>query len=388
MIEICPPGKCSGCSACSSVCPVGAIAMQPDDEGFVHPVVDRLGCVGCGRCKTFCPQQNKPVAKNPLKVYAVKARDEDVRLASSSGGVFSLLAADVLSDGGVVFGAAFCGDEWEVRHVCIESAAELGKLRGSKYVQSRIEGAFGMVKDFLSVGRRVAFCGTPCQIVGLKRYLSSVSNVDMVLLLTIEVICHGVPSPLAWSKYLWRRRDDFDDFKIGEISFRSKSRGWKRFSMSVDFGAGGKYDTAFQEDVFMRGFLAELYNRQSCHDCVCRGLHSEADVILGDFWGIERWNDAFDDDKGVSAVLLMSATGMSCFERIAAKCNVWESSTEDVVAGNSALVRNPVPHEKRNDFFSRSEDSDFDELVDELLKPSFARRLRGFASRHLGWFKI
>ena len=382
--EICPPGKCSGCSACRAACPAHAVSMKPDGEGFLHPEIDGAACVGCGRCRAVCPQINAPDAKTPLKVYAAKAVSGDLRLASSSGGIFTLLAEDMLSSGGVVFGAAFCGDAWQVRHVGVESKEELCRLRGSKYVQSEVSGVFGEVRGLLAKGRRVLFSGTPCQIAGLKRYLASAGNPNEELLLAIEVVCHGVPSPLAWRKYLERRIAETKGDRVCGISFRKKNRGWKLFSMSITFASNREYNTAFPDDAFMRGFLAELYNRRSCHDCVCRGLRSEADIVLGDFWRIEKIDNAFDDDKGVSAVLIMSATGATCFERIAAKCNIRESSAEEVAAGNSALARNPKPHEKRSEFFSRVEASDFDELVEELLRPSFAGRLKGFASRCLG----
>ena len=197
MIEITDKSQCCGCTACASVCPKMCIAMKEDEEGFLYPEADASLCIGCGLCEKVCPVLHQGDARKPLAVYAAKNRDENVRMASSSGGIFSLLAERVIDDGGVVFGARF-DDNWEVIHDFAETKEKLVAFRGSKYVQSCMESCFVQAKRFLDGGRKVLFTGTSCQIAGLKNYLRK----DYENLLAVDVVCHGVPSPEAWRKYV------------------------------------------------------------------------------------------------------------------------------------------------------------------------------------------
>lgn len=193
MIDILDKQKCCGCSACMQRCPKQCIAMQEDSEGFCYPIVDRNACIACGLCEKVCPMLNPYKARKPLEVHAAINRDEQIRRESSSGGIFTLLAEQTIRKGGVVFGARFDGN-WEVRHDWCENIEGLGQFRGSKYVQSRIGACYRQAEIFLKSGRSVLFSGTSCQIAGLHRFLGkSYDN-----LLSVDVICHGVPSPLVW----------------------------------------------------------------------------------------------------------------------------------------------------------------------------------------------
>lgn len=197
MINIRNKHDCCGCSACVSRCPKQCINMCEDSKGFLYPQVDKESCIDCGICEKVCPMLNKPEAKEPQHEYAVQNSNEKVRITSSSGGVFSSIATGVLNEGGVVFGAAF-DEEWKVCHIGIDTKEELSLLQGSKYVQSHIGDAFPRVEQLLKRGVKVLFSGTPCQIAGLKRYLRKEYN----NLFTVDVICHGVPSPKVWREYL------------------------------------------------------------------------------------------------------------------------------------------------------------------------------------------
>ncbi|MDR1399243.1 MAG: Coenzyme F420 hydrogenase/dehydrogenase, beta subunit C-terminal domain, partial [Treponema sp.] len=185
------PGKslCTGCHACFSVCPVSGIVMRDDAEGFLYPEINDDICICCGLCEKICPIHLQINSGKPLRVYAAKNQDEHIRGESSSGGIFTLLAEAVIHRGGVVFGARF-NEKWEVIHDYTETVERLAEFRGSKYVQSIIGNTYKQVRDFLSGGRMVLFSGVPCQIAGLKAFLQK----EYDNLLTVDLVCHGVPS--------------------------------------------------------------------------------------------------------------------------------------------------------------------------------------------------
>lgn len=367
MIQIVDKQDCCGCSACVQRCPKHCISLREDSEGFLYPQVDAHLCIDCGLCEKVCPVLHAGEPHKPLVVYAAKNRNEKVRLQSSSGGVFTALAETVIHEGGVVFGACFDG-QWEVVHDYAESNEKLAKFRGSKYVQSRIGDCYRQAEIFLKAGRQVLFSGTPCQISGLKLFLRK----EYENLLTVDVICHGVPSPGVWRKYLKeeiaRQRDRKNiflprpihekDVLIEGISFRDKTLGWKKYSfaltLSTTNGSGKKLSFCCrmpsQENLFMCGFLADLYLRPSCYVCPAKCGKSESDLTLGDFWGIEHVIPDIDDDKGVCCVLANTIKGMKCLVELdIEKC---DAAYDDVCRYNPALVRSVELNEKRKIFYS------------------------------------
>lgn len=198
MVEASDKTKCCGCEACRQVCPVGCITMQTDERGFAYPVADASKCIDCGKCDRVCPVANEASERKPLKVLAAMNRDTDVRLASSSGGIFMALAAKVIAEGGVVFGARF-NQQWGVEHGHATTMAEAKAFQGSKYVQSATGDSYRQALDFLKQGRTVLYSGTPCQIAGLHRFLG---NRDCGHLITVDIVCYGVPSPRIWADYI------------------------------------------------------------------------------------------------------------------------------------------------------------------------------------------
>ena len=198
MIDILNKKDCCGCSACVQKCPKQCISLKEDNEGFLYPQVNQQECISCGICKKVCPIINPNEKRTPLQIYAAINKNEEIRRQSSSGGIFTLLSEEILKEGGVVFGARF-DENWEVKHDYTENVKGLVNFRGSKYVQSRIEDNYKKVETFLKQGRKVLFSGTPCQIAGLKRFLSK----EYDNLLTVDFICHGVPSPKVWRLYLY-----------------------------------------------------------------------------------------------------------------------------------------------------------------------------------------
>lgn len=305
MIRISKKENCCGCNACVQRCPKQCITMHCDGEGFWYPVVNEQECINCGLCEKTCPVLHPKTESKPLKTYAAINKNEDIRLASSSGGIFTILAEETLKQGGVVFGAAF-NKKWEVEHIYVENTTELEKLRGSKYVQSNIGNCYKEAEQLLKKGRKVLFSGTPCQIAALKLFL----NKDYENLTTIDVVCHGTPSPKVWETYLKENCNKWgvtSTKEIKSISFRDKISGWKNFSLSfliVNAKNTTKYiHKPLDEDIFMRCFLNNLCLRPSCYACPTRGGKSGSDITLADLWGVWEICPDLDDDKGLSLIL-------------------------------------------------------------------------------------
>lgn len=382
-MKLAPHSRCSGCSACHDICPRNAISMVPDDEGFLYPQIDETRCVACGRCAEACPSLHPGKSRTPLAVYAAKAKDDELRLKSSSGGVFSLLSWQVIARGGIVYGAGFDHDDWHVMHKSAENEEELADLRGSKYVQSDTRGVYAAIKDNLISGREVLFSGTPCQVAGLRTYLE-LQHVPTSKLLLVDVVCHAVPSPLVWRKYLAQRLAQAgSSAKIMRISFRNKGYGWKRFSLSLCFAEGKEYLRDLHADSFLRGFLSELYNRPSCHNCQCRELRGGSDLTIADYWRVHEKFPEMDDDRGTSLVLVNTEKGTDKWKTVSRECVSCISDFNYAVRINPALVRSCLPHLKRKKFFKGIGGSEFDRMIFELLKRPLWRRAASRIKRYL-----
>lgn len=335
MIFITDKSKCCGCNACVQACPKQCIEMHEDYEGFLYPRVDTTRCIDCGKCEKVCPVINQAEPHRPINVYAAINPDEEIRRQSSSGGIFTLLAEQTIKEGGVVFGARF-DESWQVIHDYTESIEGLAPFRGSKYVQSRIGDTFQQAEAFLKQGRKVLFTGTPCQIAGLKKYLHK----EYENLLTVDFVCHGVPSPLIWQKYLSETLENFRAKRgtgknsvplslnelpvITGISFRDKANGWKKFGFRINYATSKVAQNTvsestieetllhpFPDNLFMKGFLSNIYLRPACYACPAKSGKSGADITIGDFWGIEHINPSMDDDKGCSLVIPQSPKGVA-----------------------------------------------------------------------------
>lgn len=369
MIKIQNNQDCCGCAACAQRCPKQCISMEEDSEGFLYPVVDESRCIDCGLCERVCPIINHP-KKLPVKeVLAVKNRNEAERMASSSGGVFIALAKKTIEKGGVVFGAVF-DENWEVMHTYAETLDEVKPMMGSKYLQSRIGNSFRDAEKFLKEGREVLFTGTPCQVTGLHNYLRK----DYPNLLSVDFLCHGVPSPGVWRKYLdeefhlsARRAAAGKNTVLSSslksvpvitgIEFRDKTlNGWKKYSFVVRGRSASKVDknSVLLSDIhklnpYMRGFLSNIYLRPSCYACKCKNGVSHSDLTIADFWGINQLMPDFDDDKGVGLVLLNTEKGKAIFDHL--NMEVRASSLGDAKRFNGGFKEEVKVHPKRSRFF-------------------------------------
>lgn len=371
---------CVGCSACANICPQNCITMQSDEEGFCYPVADPGRCIACGRCVTVCPVQKEPLtATCAIQAYGAVSKKESQRMASSSGGIFSLLAENILDRGGVVFGAAFSDDFKSVNHMAVENREELVKLRGSKYLQSRIGNAYVQAKQYLDQGRAVLFTGTPCQIGGLRAFLGR----DYDQLHTQSVVCHGVPSPKVWENYVV-----FQEQKAGAllsgISFRVKKPDWQNYSLEFAFGYQKSYSCRASEDMFMRCFLKDLMLRPSCYACQFKGIQDPSDLSLADFWGIQHVLPELNDGKGTSLVLVRTEKGRKLLESIAADMKLRPVDYTQAVAGNAAAVYSVKKPQLRSRFMKDIQNKPVHEVLIRYSRDTVVRKT---ASR-LRWYRV
>ena len=288
-------------------------------------------------------------------------------MSSSSGGIFPLLADTVLAEGGVVFGAAFTR-ELSVQHIMVSSPDQLKKLQGSKYLQSDINGTYAEVKRQLAEGRRVLFSGTGCQIAGLKKYLGN----DPDMLLTVDVICHGVPSENVWRTYLeWLEKEN--GAAVEKVTLRDKKTGWKTYSVSVEFGNGNKYDQIHKKDLYMQTFLKDICLRPSCYDCRFKPLSSQADITLGDCWGIHKYMPEMDDDKGCSIILVHTGKGANALDLIRSRLVIKQADLSRL--SQPMISRSAKEHPARARFFRELQRGRSMDGLSSITKPTFWDRV-------------
>lgn len=372
MIKITDKADCCGCGACVQCCPKQCITMHQDEEGFDYPVVNSDDCISCGLCEKVCPILNYGKSKKPLKVYAAKNINEEIRLKSSSGGIFTVLAEEVIRRGGVVFGVAFDKD-WNVYHTYTENMDGLAAFRGSKYVQSKVGSSYKQVRSFLKDGRDVLFTGTSCQIAGLKRFLIK----DYPSLLTVEILCHGVPSPKVWQRYLTEKKTQFQCRDICQVNFRNKKEGWAQYYFIIDFKNGAQYNTPFYEDTYFKGFLNDLYLRPSCYSCKCKNGRSNSDLIIADYWNINEALPDYNDNKGVSLVLVNSSKGLSIMNRLSAQIDYEETGYEVCKGMNGGFLEHVLIPKKRQMFFRllNKNKTTLSYMVERCLKINLSNRI-------------
>ena len=368
---------CCGCGACVNICPKDAISMKEDEAGFIFPAVDKALCIHCGRCVNVCVfnEKSRGAADGEPEVFAAVYRDKAVLEESSSGGIFTPLARAVLDKGGAVFGAAWT-DDLGLEHICAETEYDLKKLRGSKYVQSDTKDTYRQVRRILKEGRPVCYCGTPCQIAGLKAFLGK----DDENLLTVDIICHGVPS-------VRMLRDDLkavagDRYpQISDIHFRDKRRGWTVKGSLITGDKRIKYDpgTSPYYFYFLKG---EIY-RESCYSCRFPSESRQGDITLGDYWGIRgelisRLGD-IDPDKGISCVLVNTPKGKKWFDAVASSLSLAPSSRASAEKRNGQLTHSsrPLPeHEKLLDGYIKNGHASFEEGYKKHTKDHVVRSVK------------
>lgn len=382
MINITAKEKCCGCEACVRICPKQCISFNLDTEGFFYPKVDLNLCIQCNLCEKVCPSihyESEPITPD---FYAAKSNDCEILKDSTSGGIFSEICRYVISKKGVICGACF-DKNWDVIHDCSEQSYT--QFMGSKYVQSRIGDVFVKIRDYLNNNRTVLFSGTPCQVKGLKNFLRR----DYDNLITIDFICHGVPSISIWREYLkqWFKDNTFQQQegnspgntdKIINIKFRDKMSGWSSFHLTFNVLHSDKtifYIYSYKKkNAYLRGFLNDITLRPSCYECQFKNYNSGSDITLGDLWGasdIVDWNV----DEGVSAIVINTSKGRKIFENLAiTKKNITEAN----ILGQNPSLRKSVkcPPRRKHFFEAISTNKNIIESLNKYSMPPLKDRIR------------
>ena len=334
---------CSGCAACANICPKNAIEMTRDAEGFAYPKINPELCIKCGRCDATCPALNytKTFPDAFPEAFVAIHNDAKILRHSSAGGAFTALSEIILREGGIVFGAAF-DKKWRVYHTSARTLDELESLRGSKYVQSQIGDVYRKVKNALQ-SQKVLFSGTPCQCAGLKSFLGG----DHENLLTVDIICHGVPSPAIWEYYI---NANWDGHEIVHVNFRSKRKSWQNFCIEVNFNDRGYYAVGIGSNLYSKLFLHDLILRPSCSACKAKFPNGKSDLTLGDAWGVKDFAPEFLDNRGVNIVFIHTAKGKDFFEQTNMKTQA--VSFYRAVANNYRYATPTVADKRRENFFA------------------------------------
>ena len=340
--------RCTGCSACVNRCPKQAISFILNNEGFWYPSVSQNKCIHCNLCVSTCPilkpKQNLNFSE-PV-VYAAWNKNENVRIQSTSGGVFSALAEVFIRCGGCVIGARYC-DDFTITHCIIEQEEDIPLLRQSKYAQSELHDIFREIRRRLKLGEKVLFCGTPCQSAGLKSFL----NEGYSNLYTCDFICRGVISPKVYRKFL-SDMSQKNGSALRMVQFKNKDYGWNRFSTKLGFQNETVYQEDRDHDFYMRGYLKHnLYLRPSCHECPSKSLKSGSDLTIGDFWGVQHIMPQVDDNKGISVVLVNSERG-DRFLQSTELC-IWEVDYASVLRFNPSIEQSVRWDKKRKLFYEQ-----------------------------------
>lgn len=343
-IEIVAHEACTGCGACFNKCPVDAITMHYDSEGFLFPKVSD-NCIHCGQCETVCPALHPVSFHDTPESYAVMASDE-IRAKSSSGGMFTLMANEILAQGGAVCGAAYSDDYTNVGHIWALSKEELAPLRGSKYVQSDTKLTYRDAKAYLEEGRPVLYTGCPCQIAGLYAYLGK----DYPRLYTADLVCHGANSLTAYHSFL---KELTNNQPVERVDFRDKSTfGWAS-ATTVYLQNGNVIKVPHSEGTWYKGFLEGVITRQNCGTCPYAKAERVADITLADCWQVSRINKDYDDRKGTSLVLVNSEKGRALYEKLRRKMKLNESIPLEIIRKYNGQLNRPTPsHASRRFFFS------------------------------------
>lgn len=369
--------KCCGCGACANICPRNCIQMKADSEGFYYPKVDLESCIDCGLCEKVCPIGKEDNIAEP-EVYAAVSKNDIEREKSSSGGIFSLLAREILDRGGRIYGAAY-DESLQVHHTSISQKEYLPLLQGSKYVQSRTENVYSEISELLNNNVPVLFSGTPCQVYGLKSFLRK----EYDNLFCVDLICHGAPSPEVWNHYI-----HFYEKKAHSMCtnafFRDKRLGWHRFSVVLQFSAHEEFSDEVSKDLFMKAFMDDACLRPYCYECEFKGFHRQSDLTLADFWGIERILPDMDDDKGTSMVMVNSRKGQALFSIIQKSIISETVDLSCVRATNHSYYDPPKLPSYRSKFMKKISDDNFENIVKKYCFLTFEKRAKAKIKRMLG----
>lgn len=366
--------KCTGCYSCYNGCPKNCISMKRDGEGFSYPQIDTDSCVNCGICEQVCPALNKitiETNKSIPNVYAAWSLNNEIRVDSTSGGIFSELALKFIETGGYICGARY-GKNHHIEHCIVNSEDGLKKIRQSKYAQSDVGYAYRDIKQLLLKNERLLFCGTPCECAGLLNYL----NKKYDNLFIIDFVCRGANSPKVYEKFLGYLEERYHS-KIKRVWFKNKTFGWNRFSTKVEFENGQAYLEDRNNDMYIVGYIQHnLYMRPSCAKCQYKDFPRVSDITLADFWGVKLSNPMLDIENGTSLVMLNSQKGVELFNKIKSCIFCEEKTLNDTLKGNPSILESPTMNSKREYFFKNLDNMPFEKLFRKCCYDNMSARVR------------
>ena len=353
--------ECCGCSVCADICPTHAIEMTSDEEGFLYPKVNINVCVSCGKCIHSCGFNPVDKSLTPPKAFAVKHIDDKVRMGSRSGAAFIAFSDVILNHSGVVYGASMQSD-FSVRHCRAVNRKQRDLMKKAKYVQSSTVDIYPQVAQDLDAGKEVLFSGTPCQVTGLQSYLSEL-HIDDSKLYCCDLVCHGVPSPAIWKDYVFYIRNKYGK-EIIEANFRDKEFGWNtHFESFILKDRKRKVVRKDYSDLFCQNIMF----RPSCHNCYFATVYRTGDLTLADFWGIEKNEASFNDNRGVSLVLVNSEKGFKLFKQAQKDFQSFECEISNCL--QPSLVEPTSASPRREKFWEDYKKMNFPKLLKRYTTP-------------------
>lgn len=361
MITIQNKAECCGCTACFNICPKNAISMQPDEEGFLYPVVDQEKCVDCGLCEKICPVSSKKSHEEQTDAYIIRYNNQKIVEESTSGGAFTAISSYVFENGGIVYGAGYDAD---MKVICKKAACmeDLKEMRGSKFVQSSLNRTFQEIKTALRTEKLILFTGTPCQVSGLIHYLGK----HYENLICMDFVCRGVPSPGLWKNYVDYMEGKYHSKMIG-ARFKHKTYGYHTTTMKIDFQNGTSYFGSGRVDPYMKAFVREMSSRPSCAECAFKGIERLSDITVFDCYEYTQITGYKDDDKGYTSVFVHTDKGRKVFESIKPMLIWQEQAVEKLVTKNGIMVCNSAkPHAKRNAFYEAAAEMSIDKAMQKI----------------------
>ena len=370
MNKICKEEECTGCMACYNICPKNCITMEYNKYGELQPKIDESKCIHCNLCRKVCPN-NSPINKNtPVTAFATWSKDENDRKTSTSGAVASILYKEAIDNGYIVFGTSF-DENLILKHSYTDNKEEALKYKGSKYCQSDIGKNYENVGRFLKEDKKIIFIGTPCQIQGLNKYLE-VKNIDKENLITVDLVCHGVPSQQYLTNYINYLEKKYKR-KATNVSFRDS----EKYIFKLFDENGIICSITKDRDLYATAFLLAMLQRESCLDCKYATSNRVSDITIGDFWGIQNDDKINDEEKhkGISLVLVNTQKGNDFFNKCTSN-NVFyeERKLEEAISGNAHLRR----PSKRNEFrkkFRKQYKGDFTSTAKKVLRIKMLKQL-------------
>lgn len=365
---------CCGCTACSSACPKGCITMTEDSEGFYYPSVNLDLCIDCGLCEKACPIKKDIPSDNIQQAFVARINDDAVLMNSSSGGAFTALSRFAIDNGYTVYGGAY-NQQFDVIHDSATTNEDAVKFRGSKYVQSYLGDTFKKIKAQLDNGENVLFSGTPCQCAGLSTYLKKpYSN-----LVTVDFVCHAVPSPKVWRLYKDYLTQKYKS-KIKSVNFRSKVYGYHCSSIKIDMENGKSQKKGLNTDMFLKSFFFNVSCRPSCYDCHFKTVDRMCDITVFDCWNITRFvPQKKDDDRGYSAVIVHSEKGAEFFKNASSCLEVYDAELDTLIKYDGKYAVKSIDYTpKREEYFKLvNEGLSIDKITKNVIPIKLKNRLMG-----------